>query len=231
MGTLGLDSAEPSAWRENAPDSILEINDGIASVAGVVEGFASAGATVHTLLLAGLTVIVAGALAAAGARYTEVRTEWEMNRNLIEEERANLTADPEGEMEELVRIYQAKGLEPQLARQVAESLSSRDPVAAHVDAELRLDGLGKSSGAALAASIAGLSYALGAVVPLLLVNFLPLRERVASTLAAVLLALVLTGWIAAWLTGLPAIRLIRRNLMLGATTMAAAILVGYALHS
>ena len=84
MRILALDSAQLAAWRANARDSILEINDGIASAAGVAEGFAAAGATVHTLLLAGLTVIVAGSLTAAGARYSEVRTEWEMNRNLIE---------------------------------------------------------------------------------------------------------------------------------------------------
>jgi VIT1/CCC1 family predicted Fe2+/Mn2+ transporter len=230
MRTRRLDSAQLAAWREHARESILEINDGIAAAAGVAEGFATAGATVHTVLLAGVTVIVAGALAAAGARYAEVHTQWEMNRSLIEEERANLRADPEGEMEELVGIYQAKGLEPQLARQVAEALSSRDPVAAHVDAELRLDRLGTSSGAVPAAAIAGLSYGLGAAVPLLLVHFLPLRERVASTLVGVLVALALTGSIAAWLTGLPTIRLVLRNVMLGAGTMAAAIIVGYAVH-
>lgn len=226
MPTFELDSARLAAWRENARDSIVEINDGIATAAGVAEGFATAGATVRTLLLGGLTVIVAGALAVAGAKYSEVRTEWEMNRSLIERERDRLHADPEGEMEELVGIYQAKGLEPQLARQVAEALSSRDPVAAHVDAELGLDQLGRSSGAAQAAAIAGLSFALGAAVPLLLVYLLPSRERVISTLIVVLVALALTGSIAAWLTGLPIIRLVRRNVMLGATTMAAAIIVG-----
>jgi len=230
MRILVLDSAQLAAWREHARESILEINDGIASAAGVAEGFASAGATVHTLLLAGVTLIVAGALAAAGARYSEARTEWEMNRSLIDEERASVLADPEGEMEELVGIYEAKGLEPQLARQVAEALSRHDPVAAHVDAELGLEDLGTSSGAVLAAAIAGVSYGLGATVPLLLVYFLPLRDRVASTLVVVLLALVLTGSVASWLTGLPTFRLVRRNVTLGAATMAAAILVGHAVH-
>jgi VIT1/CCC1 family predicted Fe2+/Mn2+ transporter len=153
-----------------------------------------------------------------------------MNRSLIEQERANLLADPEGEMEELVGIYQAKGLTPQLARQVAEALSNRDPVAAHVDAELRLDPLETSSGAVPAAAIAGLSYGLGATVPLLLVYFLPASARVDWTFVVVLLALALTGSIAAWLTGLPTIRLVRRNVMLGAATMAGAIIVGRAVH-
>jgi VIT1/CCC1 family predicted Fe2+/Mn2+ transporter len=68
-------------------------------------------------------------------------------------------ADPAGEFEELVGIYEAKGLNPQLARQVAEALTELDPVAAHADAELRLDALGPTSGAVLAALTAGLSYA------------------------------------------------------------------------
>jgi vacuolar iron transporter family protein len=230
MRTLELSSAQLAALREHARDSILEINDGIVSAAGVAEGFATAGATVHTLLLAGLTIVVAGALVAAGARYSEVRTEWEMNRTLIEQEQASLRADPDSEMEELVGIYQAKGLEPQLARQVAEALTTHDAVAAHVDAELHLDLLGPSSGATRAAAIAGLSFGLGAAVPLLLMYFLPSRERVVSTVIVVLLALALTGAIAAWLTGLPTLRLVRRNVTLGATTMAAAIIVGNAIH-
>lgn len=230
MRILELDSAQLTAWREHARESILEINDGIASAAGVAEGFATAGATAHTVLLAGLTVIVAGALAAAGARYSEVRTEWEMNRSLIEEERANVLSDPEGEMEELVGIYQAKGLTPRLARQVAEALSSRDAVAAHVDAELGLDRLETSSGAVVAAAIGGLSFGLGAAVPLLLMYFLPVGGRVDLTFVVVLLALALTGSIAAWLTGLPIMRLVRRNVTLGAATMGAAIVVGHVVH-
>jgi vacuolar iron transporter family protein len=230
MRTLALNSAPLAAWREHAPESILEVNDGIASAAGVAEGVATAGATLHTLLLAGLTLIVAGSLAAAGARYSEVRTEWEMNRSLIEQERTNVLADPAGEMEELVGIYQAKGLTPQLARQVAEALSSRDPVAAHVDAELGLDHLDTSSGAVAAAATAGASYGLGAAAPLILVYFLPMSARVALTSLVVLLALALTGSIAAWLTGLPTIRLVRRNVTLGVATMAAGIIVGYAVH-
>ena len=98
------------------------------------------------MLLAGTAVILAGGSAAAGARYSEVRTEWEMDRALPEAERASIEADPVGEFEELVGIYEAKGLNPGLARQVAEALTELDPVAAHADAELRLEALGPTSG-------------------------------------------------------------------------------------
>jgi VIT1/CCC1 family predicted Fe2+/Mn2+ transporter len=139
------DRALFGAWRERAPDSILEVNDGIVSAAGIAEGFASVGASLPTLLFAGTALILAGGLAAAGASYSEVRTEWEMDRALVDAERACILADPEAELAELTAIYEAKGLDPQLAQQVARALTDRDPVAAHTDAELRLAALGPTS--------------------------------------------------------------------------------------
>ncbi|HEU5267485.1 MAG TPA: VIT1/CCC1 transporter family protein [Jatrophihabitans sp.] len=226
MNWLGIDTEKLEEWRDRARESILEVNDGIVSAAGVAEGFASAGAGLRTLLFAGLAVILAGGLAAAGARYTEVRTEWEMNRTLIEQERASIAADPEGELAELVGIYQAKGLDEHLARQVAQALTDRDPVAAHADAELRLDALGTTSGAMPAAVVAGVSYAVGAVVPLATIYLLPHAGRPQLTFLIVLAALGLTGWFAAWLTHLPPLRLVRRNVLLGASTMLISVLLG-----
>ena len=219
------DAALFEAWRGRARESILEVNDGIVSAAGIAEGFASVGASLRTLLFAGTSVILAGGLAAAGARYTEVRTEWEMNRALIDAERASILANPEGELAE---IYEAKGLDAQLAQQVARALTDRDPVAAHTDAELRLDALGPTSGALPAAVTAGLSYGVGALVPLAAMYLLPLGERMSITFLIVLVALGLTGWFAAWLTDLPAIRLMRRNVLLGAVTMVIGVLIGKA---
>jgi VIT1/CCC1 family predicted Fe2+/Mn2+ transporter len=214
--------------RPHAQASIVDINDGITAAAGIAEGFISAGAPVRTLLLAGTAVILAGGSAVAGARYSEVRTEWEVNRALLDEERASIEADPAGELAELVGIYEAKGLNPRLARQVAEALTERDPVAAHADAELRLETLEPKS-AALAASVtAGLCYGIGASVPLAAMSWLP--NRLALTFVVVLIALALTGWFAAWLTGLPRARLVRRNLFIGGAIMLASILVGLALH-
>jgi VIT1/CCC1 family predicted Fe2+/Mn2+ transporter len=222
------DAALSEAWRKRTRESILEVNDGIVSAAGLAEGFASAGASLPTLLLTGAAVILAGGLAAAGARYTEVHTEWEMNRALVDAERASILADPEGELAELAGIYEAKGLDPQLAQQIARALTDRDPVAAHADAELRLEVLGPTSGALPAAVTAGLSFGIGALVPLAAMYLLPLGERMQITFLIVLVALGLTGWLAAWLTELPAIRLVRRNVLLGAATMVIGVLVGRA---
>ena len=221
---IGADELE--VWRLRARGSVLDLNDGIVSAAGIAEGFASAGASDSVLLVAAVATILAGGLAAAGARYTEVRTEWEMNRALVEAERASIEADPDGEFEELVGIYQAKGLGDELARQVAAALTERDPVAAHADAELRLDDLATRSGAMPAGVAAGISYGIGAALPLTAIRWLPSDERMVLTFAVVLIALGLTGWFASWLTGLPALRLVRRNVVLGGATMAASLLIG-----
>jgi vacuolar iron transporter family protein len=213
-------------WSEHARESILDANDGIVTAAGVAEGFAKAGASTGTLLLAGAVVIVAGGLAAAGARYSEERTEWEMDRGLLEAERASIEADPRAELDELVRIYETKGLSPDLARQVAEALMQHDPVAAHADAELRLDSAASPMTSLHAGLTAGLCYALGAAVPLAVVSVSPVGARIELTVAAVLLALALTGWFTSWLTGLSPLRLVRRNLILGTATLAAGFVVG-----
>jgi vacuolar iron transporter family protein len=222
-------SDDPDGWQVHARESIPEINDGIAAAAGIAEGFAQSGASARTLALTGVVVMVAGALAAAGARFSEERTESEMNVRLLESERASIEAEPDAELAELTGIYRDKGLPASLARQVAEALTEHDAVAAHAEAELHLTDLDELRSAwpsVRAALIAGLSFAIGAALPLLLVFVLPAGDRVQLTFVAVLVALALTGGIAAWLTELPPLRLIVRNLALGAVTMGAGVLVG-----
>jgi len=221
-----IGSDELEAWRLRVRASVLDLNDGIVSAAGIAEGFASAGASDSVLLVAAAATVLAGGLAAAGARYSEVRTEWEMNRALVEAEAAQIAADPDGEFDELVGIYEAKGLNEELARQVAAALTEGDPVAAHADAELRLDDLGTTSGAGLAGLVAGASYGVGAALPLTSILWLPADDRMTLTFIVVLIALGLTGWLASWLTGLPALRLVRRNVVLGGATMAASLVIG-----
>jgi hypothetical protein len=104
------------ALRYHARASILDVNDGITSAADIAEGFISAGASTRTLLLAGAVVMWPADPRRQGPRFSEVRTEWEMDRALLEAERASIEADPVGEFEELVGIYEAKGLNPGLAR-------------------------------------------------------------------------------------------------------------------
>ena len=216
-------------WRERTRESIVDLNDGIVSAAGIAEGFAAAGATTRALVFAGATVIVTGGFAAGASRYAEERTEWEMHNRMVDAERASIEADPAGEFEQLVAAYEAKGLEPGLAREVAAELTARDPVAAHADAELDLESIAPARANIYAALSAGLFYALGAAVPLLAVRWLPTRERSELAFVPVLVALGLTGWFAAWVTGLPTLKMVVRNLVLGACAMTAGLIIGHAI--
>src|SRR5262245_45692153 len=215
-------------WRERARESIVDLNDGIVTAAGIAEGFAAAGASTRALVFAGATVVLTGGFAAAASSYSEERTEWEMNHRLVEAERASIEADPAGELEELVAAYEAKGLDTGLARQVAAALTARDPVAAHADTELDLESIAPARANLFAAVNAGLFFGLGAAIPLLAIRWLPVRDRSELAYAPVLLALGLTGWFAAWLTGLPRLRMVLRNLVLGASTMTAGLIIGHA---
>jgi VIT1/CCC1 family predicted Fe2+/Mn2+ transporter len=215
-------------WRERARESIVDLNDGIVSAAGIAEGFATAGASTRALVFAGATVVLAGGFSAAATSYAEERTEWEMNNRLVDSQRASIAADPAGELDQLVAIYEAKGLDTHLARQVAAALTARDPVAAHADAELDLESIPPARSNLYAAVNAGLFYALGAAVPLVAIRWLPVRERVELAFVPVLLALGLTGWFASWLTGLPRTKMVLRNLVIGAATMTAGLIVGTA---
>jgi VIT1/CCC1 family predicted Fe2+/Mn2+ transporter len=223
VNALAPDGGE--LWRDRARASVLDINDGIVTAAGIAEGFASAGASRSVVFFAGAAIVLAGSLAAGAARYTEEQTEFEMNHSLLAAERASIEADPEAELEELVGLYQAKGLPPDLAREVAEALSAHDAVAAHADAELRIEMIGSIRDSLASGATAGLSFAAGAMLPLAAVYWIP-TYRVELAFVVVLCALALTGWLAAWLTGLPVLRLARRNVILGAATMVAGLLIG-----
>ena len=215
-------------WRERTRESIVDLNDGIVSAAGIAEGFVAAGASTRALVFAGATVVVSGGFAAAASRYAEERTEWEMHHRMVETERASIEADPAAEFEELVAAYEAKGLETGLARQVAVALTARDPVAAHADVELDLESIAPARANLYAALSAGLFFALGAVVPLFTIRWLPTSDRSELAFLPVLLALGLTGWFAAWVTGLPTLRMVVRNVVLGACAMTAGLIIGHA---
>ena len=216
-------------WRDRTRESIVDLNDGIVSAAGIAEGFAAAGASTRALVFAGATVVLTGGFASGASRYVEERTEWEMHNRWVEAERASIETDPAGELEELVTLYEAKGLEPRLARQVAAALTARDALAAHADAELDLDSIPPARANIYAGLSGGLFYSLGAVVPLLAIRWLPTSDRSELAFAPVLLALGLTGWFAAWVTGLPTSRMVVRNVLLGACAMTAGLIIGHAI--
>lgn len=198
--------------------AVLGANDGIVSTAGLVVGVAGATSSRTAVLTAGLAGLFAGALAMASGEYVSVSSQRDAERAMLELERRELAQTPRAEMAELTQIYESKGLAPDLAKQVAEQLTAHDALAAHAEAELGIDPQQLAHpGHAAAASF--LSFAVGAVLPLLAITLVPGTARVPVTILAVLAALTATGAASAALGQAPRRRAIVRNVIGGAIAM------------
>jgi len=148
--------------------AVLGANDGIVSTASLVVGVAAAHATSHDVLVAGVAGLVAGAMSMAAGEYVSVSSQADTERADIDRERRELAADAPAELAELTGIYVERGLEPALARQVAEQLTARDPLAAHARDELGISEALAARPVQAALASAG-TFALGAAMPLLAV--------------------------------------------------------------
>ena len=204
---------------------VLGANDGIVSVAGIVIGVAAATVERAPIVTAGVAGLAAGALSMALGEYVSVSTQRDTEQALLAKERRELLEEPEAELEELVGIYQKKGLSPQTARTVAEELTAHDAFAAHIDIELGIDPneLTNPWHAAISSAI---SFTVGAVLPMLAILLPPPAARIPVTFVAVLLALAITGWVSARLGGADPVRATQRVVIGGALAMAVTYAIG-----
>lgn len=209
---------------------VLGANDGIVSTAGLVIGVAGATVARGPILTAGVAGLVAGAVSMALGEYVSVSSQRDSERATLAMERTELAEDPDTELEELVGIYQAKGLKPATARIVAEELTTHDAYAAHVDAELGInpDELTNPWQAAISSALA---FTLGAVLPLLAIVLASPAMRVPLTFALVLVALAITGSISARLGGAARGRAVARLVIGGALAMGVTYAIGALLGS
>ena len=205
---------------------VLGANDGIVSVAGIVIGVAAATLARGPIFTAGLAGLVAGALSMALGEYVSVSTQRDTEQALLAKERRELVEEPEAELQELIGLYEYKGLSPETARQVALELTEHDAFAAHIDIELGIDPdeLTNPWHAAISSAI---SFTVGAVLPLLAILLPPPSTRIPITFVAVLLALGITGWISARLGGADPVRATKRVLIGGALAMAVTFAIGH----
>lgn len=204
---------------------VLGANDGIVSVAATVVGVAGVTNDLAPILVAGTAAVVGGAVSMALGEYVSVSSQSDSQRALIEKERQELRDDPDGELAELAHIYQAKGLSEATARTVAEELTAKDALKAHLSAELNIDEEEVVSPwhAAFASAIA---FTVGAVLPMLAIIFPPEGARIPVTFAAVLLALALTGTVSAKIGGSSKRKATLRLVVGGALAMAFTFAVG-----
>lgn len=198
---------------------VLGANDGIVSTAGLVVGVAGATVERAPIAMAGVAGLVAGAVSMALGEYVSVSSQRDSERAQLERETREQAETPDQELDELVTLYEAKGLSPATARQVAVELTEHDALSAHLDVELHLDPEELTS-PWRAAGASAVSFVLGALLPLVAVLLPPAAFRVPVTVVVVLAALGLAGWLGARLGGATPRRAVLRVMVGGALGLA-----------
>ena len=153
--------------------AVLGANDGLVSTASLVVGVAAADATRGGILIAGVAALVAGAMSMAAGEYVSVSSQSDTEKADLARETAELAHDREAEVAELAGIYAARGVDADLARQVALQLMARDALGAHARDELGISEI-TTARPIQAALTSALTFALGAFPPLVLVMLAPL---------------------------------------------------------
>ena len=199
--------------------AVLGANDGIVSTASLIVGVASAAAPTSQVLVAGIAGLVAGAMSMAAGEYVSVSSQSDTENADLAREREELRTQPEFEREELAQIYVKRGLEVNLARQVADQLMAKDALAAHAHDELGISEM-TTARPIQAALTSAATFSVGAAMPLLMVLVSPASMLVPAVSAASLLFLALLGGIGARAGGANILRATLRVTFWGAFAMA-----------
>jgi len=205
--------------------SVLGANDGIVSTGSLLLGIAAANATTSVMVTTGIAALAAGSLSMAVGEYVSVSSQRDSEEADIAKERHELEKFPEHELDELTGIYMGKGLSQPLAREVAIELSKGDQLAVHMSEELGLTE-GNLAQPLQAATASAVSFALGALVPLLTILITPVSARVPVTAFVALGALGALGAVGARIGGAAVGRATVRMLIGGAGAMALTTAIG-----
>lgn len=199
--------------------AVLGANDGIVSTASLVVGVAAAHAASHDILVAGVAGLVAGSMAMAAGEYVSVSSQADTEQADLTRERKEHATGPVAELAELTAIYVQRGLDPALARQVAEQLTARDAFAAHSRDELGISEALSARPVQAALASAG-AFAVGAAMPLLAVVLSPGSHVILAVSATSLVFLAILGGLAARVGGAGVARGVLRVTFWGAIAMA-----------
>ncbi len=176
--------------------AVLGANDGIVSTASLIIGVASAGTDHKDILLAGMAGLVAGAMSMAAGEYVSVSSQSDMEQADLALEKKSLTENFEIEKEELASIYETRGLDSILAKQVAEQLMAHDALGAHARDEIGISEIVKAQSVQAAFSSAA-TFTLGAIFPLLVAWLVPVDQLIIVVSLLSLLFLAILGGLAA----------------------------------
>ncbi len=199
--------------------AVLGANDGIVSTASLIVGVASASAASSEVLVAGIAGLVAGAMSMAAGEYVSVSSQSDTENADLARERLELQTQPEFEREELAQIYVNRGVEPDLARRVADQLMAKDALGAHAHDELGISEM-TTARPIQAALTSAATFAVGAAMPLAMVLIAPAPQLVLTVSIASLLFLALLGAVGAKAGGANVVRATLRVTFWGAFAMA-----------
>lgn len=204
---------------------VLGANDGLLSTSSLIVAMIGAGSTTHTVLIAGLSGLLAGALSMAAGEYVSVSSQADAENADTEKERRELTNQPDAELLELTAIYEKRGLRRDLAEEVARELTAHDSLAAHLRDELGIHALTQARPLQAAAASAT-AFVLGALPPVVLVASVNPGDLAAAVVTLTLVILGALGAVAARLGGAPQLRGSARVLTWGAIAMGSTHAIG-----
>jgi len=204
---------------------VLGSDDAIVSTASLMIGVAASSASQGAILVAGVAGLVAGAMSMAVGEFVSVSSQRDSERADVARERQELADDPASELKELAGIYRRRGLDADLARQVAEQLSAHDRLGAHMRDELGIDQASLAR-PLQAAWISAASFACFALIPIAGLLLAPEAARLPAIAAVSLAALAALGAVGGHLGGAPLLRAALRVTLGGGLAMAVTAAIG-----
>lgn len=205
--------------------AVLGANDGLISTASLIVGVAAASPSRTEVLVAGSAGLVAGAMSMAAGEYVSVSSQADTEEADLARERRELAQQPEAELDELTQIHVGRGVEPDLARKVAQQMMAKDALAAHARDELGLAPhvIARPVQAALTSAA---TFAVGAAIPLLIAMLAPTRGLTWTVSISCLIGLAALGAIGAQAGGSNVAKATLRVAFWGAAAMAATAAIG-----
>jgi VIT1/CCC1 family predicted Fe2+/Mn2+ transporter len=212
-----------SGWLRAA---VLGANDGILSTTSLAIGVAAAAEARNSIVLAALAGLVAGAMSMAAGEYVSVSSQFDIETADLKREKAELDNTPDEELEELSEIYVRRGLEKQLALQVAKQLTSFNALETHARDELGINEFTQPK-PLQAAMASGASFISGGLLPLIVSIFAPVKLMVLFQYGFAIVFLALSGAVAAKVGGSAILKGMVRICFWGTVAMGMSALVGY----
>ena len=211
-----------AAWLRAA---VLGSDDAIVSTASLMIGVAASSASKQGIFVAGVAGLVAGSMSMAVGEFVSVSSQRDAEQADIEQEKRELASNPHAELNELAGIYRKRGLDADLAMQVAKQLSARDRLGAHLRDELSIDPAALSR-PMLAALVSALSFATFALLPIFALLLAPANLRIALIAVSSLASLAALGALGGYLGGAPIGRAALRVTIGGALAMTVTAAIG-----